>query len=217
MATADVESDFGTEPQPQGKGCGKKAVIIIGIMFAILALVCCGGLGYIIYVVRPTITEDPSEVVAKTAEIADIAILDGLEPKAAESMIIPFANIELTEVEYSDETGQDFVFMFVASVQNLDDIQMEEFHRILTQATSEHKRKVPEILNVSQSRDEIITVGGEPAALTISHGTGQRSNRPRLEVTGVFEGKIGTSKLIVNVDAEKYSEEDVLKMLSPTE
>jgi hypothetical protein len=85
--------------------------------------------------------------------------------------------------------------------------------QFLDQATGQQSRQEPEGVNVEESQQKTIEINGQEATFTISKGTGQQSGNARIMATGTFQGKAGLTTVVVNVDAEKYPEEEVVKML----
>jgi hypothetical protein len=212
MATFDNEMEPVQQPT-QSKGCGMKVLIILGLVFVVMALACCGVGGYFYYAMKPVVTEDPTEVRAKTAEIAEIEVLDGLEPQMAMSMTIPFKNIGMAMVVYSDTTTSSAVTMLMFSVDNLSDAEQDEMRRAFEQGTSQQNADGPEGINVEDTQEKTINIRGQEITFIVSKGTGQQSGNARIMATGSFQGKAGITTVVVNVDAEKYPEEEVVKML----
>ena len=56
-------------------------------------------------------------------------------------------------------------------------------------------------------------IRGQQAAFTIVTGKGVRSGVPRIEVQGTFQGKTGPAMLLLDADATRLPEGEVLKML----
>jgi len=191
MATFESEM----EPKPQGKGCGRKVLVILGIVFVVLAVVCCGGY----YIFDLTITGDPAGVRAKTAEITEIEIPDRLEPKMAMSVKCPFTDSTSTIVMYTDEDTNDSpsMCMLAANAPMVDQWQVQG----------------PENIEATEESEVTMEIRGETATFTISKGAGQQSGGSRIAVTGTFQGKEGPTVFILNVDAEEFSEEEVIEML----
>ncbi len=71
----------------------------------------------------------------------------------------------------------------------------------------------PEDIDVEESQEKTMEIRGETATFTISKGVGQQSGGSRITVVGTFQGKEGPTVLILNVDAEEFSEEEVIEML----
>jgi hypothetical protein len=212
MATFDNEMEPTQQPT-QSKGCGMKVLVILGLVFVVMALACCGVGGYFYYTMKPVVTEDPTEVRAKTAEIAEIEVLDGLEPQMAMSMTIPIKNIDMAMVVYSDGTTSSALTMLMFSVDNLSDAEQAEMHRAFEQGTSQHNADGPEGINVEETQEKTIEINGQETTFIVSKGTGQQSGNARIMAVGTFQGKAGLTTVVVNVDAEKYPEEEVVKML----
>lgn len=209
MATFESEM----EPKPQSKGCGTKVLVILGIVFVVLAVVCCGGAGILYYMIKPTITEDPAEVRAKTAEIAAIEIPDQLEPTTAMSMKIPLNDIGVTMVTYTDEDTGGFLSMSMLAAEGLAPGKEAEMRRGFEQMTNQQNVQGPENIEATEESEVTMEIRGETATFTISKGAGQQSGGSRIAVVGTFQGKEGPTVFVLNVDAEQFSEEEVIEML----
>ena len=70
----------GIGPQPpsppprRGTSTGVKVLLIVGIIFLVLALLCCGGIALFVHDVKKGVSQDPAIVKATTDEIAQIDI-----------------------------------------------------------------------------------------------------------------------------------------------
>jgi hypothetical protein len=60
-------------------------------------------------------------------------------------------------------------------------------------------------------------IRGQPATFALMKGTGDQSGSERIQVVGFFRGKQGDAMLMLDVDTEKYSEEDIVEMIDSIE
>src|SRR5262245_24497058 len=81
--------DSPSTPRP-GMSSSTKVLVVLGIGFCALMLVCCGGLGmggfYFYRVASKAMITDPDEIRRVTNEIVTITIPDSFEPKMAMNM-----------------------------------------------------------------------------------------------------------------------------------
>lgn len=70
-----------------------------------------------------------------------------------------------------------------------------------------------EALVIENSYAKQYTIRGKLATFQITKGKGEKSHASRIEVAGSFQGKVGPAMLMLNADAEKVSEEEVVQML----
>lgn len=79
--------DWSQQPAPKpGMSTGKKVLVILGIIFAVLLVICCGGgVGLMWWgksYVEDAASKDPKVVAAKTDEITQISVPPALKPMA---------------------------------------------------------------------------------------------------------------------------------------
>ena len=74
-------------------------LLILGIIFAILIVLCCGGMGVMYYSMKSAmkISNDPAAIKALTKEIAEIDVPEPLKPQMSMNMKVPFSDKTLME------------------------------------------------------------------------------------------------------------------------
>jgi len=90
--------------------------------------------------------------------------------------------------------------------------QEEQMQLQMEQSLRQQGLQGKQQLAESESSQKEIMVRGKPASFTITKGQGENS-KPRIQVVGSFQGSDGRVLLIVSVDAEKYSEDTITKMI----
>ena len=86
---------------------GVKVPIIVGIVFFVLAVLCCGGFFLFVRHISQGVSQDPAVVKAMTDEITQIEIPEPLKPKASMDMKVPIVNTSLMKMAvYSDDAGK---------------------------------------------------------------------------------------------------------------
>ena len=75
--------DWGDQPPapPSGMSGGMKACLIIGCVFGLCCILCCGVFGFLGYKMVPKITENAAEINDYRDQIAKIELPPGFEPK----------------------------------------------------------------------------------------------------------------------------------------
>ena len=218
MTPPDMTSEVTQPPPKTGMSGGAKLLIILGVGGGILVLLCCGGaIGTMVYMGTSMVSDKPDVVVAKTDEIIQIEIPDQLEPKMSFDFKVPFSGqrVMLWTV-YLDEETQSVLILF--AMQNASASgDPEEMRRAMDQQLSQQGMGGQEEIRIEESYTKDVEIRGEKATFTISKGVGEDSGKPRIQVMGVFKGETGAVILMLNVDAEKYTEEEVIEMLDSIE
>jgi hypothetical protein len=201
-------------PPPQGMGCGTKILIGLGIIFALLMVVCCGGGIWVYSYMKKAVSEDPATVASTTKSITEIEIPAPLEPAVAVNLRIPIMNKTVICTVYADpaEGGSLVLFVLGGLVENQN---QEKMRRSVEQTLNQQgiNRGEDDELVVSSTRQAQMQIRGKPAKFTIAKGHGAKSKAERITVQGVFEGKPGPVMLILDAKIDKVSEADVEKML----
>src|SRR6516164_8170247 len=90
--TMTMQDDYGDEqPRPQGMTSTAKVLVVLGSIFGILLLACCGGLVFVGWkfqgvarsIAKNFTTTNPQDIRARTAEIVHIDIPEEFEPLQA--------------------------------------------------------------------------------------------------------------------------------------
>jgi len=195
---------------------GAKLLIILGVGGGLLVLLCCGGLiGFGVYVAGG-MSQDPGVVEEKTQEMAKIEVPEGLKPKMSFDMKVPFYGRFMLWVIYVDEETDSLLMLFtVANASGSEDPQ--EMRRALDQSLRQQGIEEQEDIDVDETSTKDVEIRGQTVTFTVSKGVGRESGNKRIQVMGVFQGEDGPVFLMLNADAEKYSEEQVIEMLESIE
>ena len=204
-------------PQPPRKmGTGVKLLLIFGILFVVLALICCGGIGYMFYWGNKSLIKDPAVVKETTKMIADISIPEPLKPEVpGMDMKIPVTGkTMMIMVLYADHaSGSTLMLMgFGEMFQGQSEVQMQQSMEESMRKQGVNQAQREQIENGKISTKEV-KINGKPAKFTITTGQGAASHKARIEVTGAFHGRCGPAILQLNADAEKITPEKVEAML----
>jgi hypothetical protein len=212
MTPPEMSSEVTPPPKKTGMSGGAKVLIILGVVGGLLILLCCGGIvGFGIYVAGGA-SQDPDVVKEKTAEIAQIDVPEGLEPQMSFDMKFPFYGRWMLWVVYVDEDSKSVLALFTLP-QASASANPEEMRRAMDQSLQQQGMGKREGIRIQESSKKEVTIRGQTVTFTIAKGVGEESNAPRIQATGVFQGEAGTVMLMLNADAEKYSEEQVVAML----
>jgi len=204
----------GMRPLPEKKKMsgGAKVLIWLAVAFGGLILLCCGGLVWMGYQFANSISEDPATIAALTDEMAQIDVPEELKPKMSFDMKIPFSGQRIMAwVVYLDEGSQSTLMLCGmgpgAGAQNPEQMQQQVEQSMRQQGMQQQQDMVS-----TQSETRQLTVRGEPASFTFTTGVTE-SGAPRTRVNGVFQGKSGLVMIMMDADGEKYTEEQMVRMI----
>jgi hypothetical protein len=205
------------QPPKKGMSSGAKTLLIVGIIFGLLALLCCGGLvGSAIYMgsyFKDAMSQDPTVIAERTAEFVEIEIPSQLSPTMSLDMTIPFSDEPLMVwVVYADEPSNSRLMMAslgpVMAQQNPDDVRNQ-----LEQSMRQQGVTAGEGVDEWEESVKEIEVRGEPVVFNFAVGENLDTETQRIEVTGMFQGQSGPVMLILSADAQVIDEEAVVEMI----
>lgn len=214
--------DAAGPPEKQGTSAGSKVLLILGIIFVILVVLCCGGLIAAYFWANSyfgeAMSEDPQVVRQLTDEIVSIDVPEQLQPAFSMDMQIPFTGQEMMKwVAYADESNSS-VLVMASFGEAFAGQNKQQMHTQIRQALRGQGLGQPENVNITERTEREIEVRGQP--VTFSFGEGQQENTDRqwIEVTGTLEGPEGrTVMLIVSADKATLSEEQIVDMIKSIE
>jgi len=206
----------GGAPPRVGMSTTAKVLIILCVVFGGLLVLCCGGMALVGYKftseMKESMSQDPQAIAAKTEEIARIDVPAGLAPQASFDMKIPLTDQRLMVwVVYADKKSDSMLMLF-AMGETLAQQNQAQMRQSIDQSLQQQNMQQEQI-TVDESYTKELEINGQPATFVIQKGTGKDSQTRRIQVSGVFQGKTGPVMLMLNVDAEKFSEEEIVKML----
>ncbi|MGD0896250.1 MAG: hypothetical protein ABR915_00355 [Thermoguttaceae bacterium] len=204
-------------PPKTGMGCGAKLLILLGVLFLLLILVCCGGFFGFTYWVKNSVTTDANAVRTATEEITSIDVPAALEPAGAMNLHVPMSGrLIMVLVAFADKgPHKNDLLVLIASGEFLDEQTQSKVREAFQQSLAQQgiQQEGQEQLKNRQSSVEERVIRGQAARFTIIKGVGANTGRQRIEVQGTFQGKTGAAALMLQADADRISEADVLKML----
>jgi len=200
-------------PQKEGKGCGCKLLIFLGIVFALLVVVCCGGFVWMGYYFSKGVSEDPQVIASVTSQLVQIDIPEGLKPGFSFNMKMPFTGepIMVWVVHVDKDTRSMLVLgSFGGPLAGQDQDQLwDQIEQSLEEQGLKHEENVREW----ERYEKEVDVRGEPVTLHFATGQDEDTEAQRIEVTGTFRGEKAPVMFSFFGDAEKYDEETIVKMI----
>jgi hypothetical protein len=155
-------------------------------------------------------SEDPEKVREVTKSVVEIDVPPPLEPKASIDFTLPIANKKMmTMVIWGDGLKED---KEPESVLILFQMDKDFANREALKAQFEmqmHQQNRKEWQEAELENEETIEVeiNGSPAQFTFGKGKRKGKDKEVWQAMGAFDGKGGPAMLFMQLDAEKFSEE----------
>ena len=209
---ADFQS--GTPPPARrGMGTGAKVMLTLGIVFGVVLLLCCGGVGYFAYYIRKSITTDPAAVREITAKIVTIDLPQQFTPVMAfDDFSIPGTGVSFSLAVYAENPAGNTIMLAAIKGKDIEHTPQDQLERQLKQSTANQPGGAKQ-MTVEESHQRKINVRGKPVSFTISTGKEVQSGKPWLQASGMFQSDSGMTMFLFSGDASKYSEDQVARII----
>ena len=223
MSTDPYQSEQGYPGQtsPPGMSSGTKALLIVLIVLGILMLLCCGVAGVFFFSVgkwaQDAMSQDPVRIRATTQEMVDMDLPAELQPQMMLDMKVPFTGQRFMTWAVFRDDASDSQLLLVGIGEGMPRQSEEQMRREIQNSLRQQGDSGVEEMRVENARDYEVEIQGSRAVFQISEGVGRTSGRPRIQASGVFEGKSGPVMLLLDADAEAFSEERVVEILDSIE
>jgi hypothetical protein len=210
--TAYSQPGYPPPPQPSGCGCGGclgKFFLLLGVLFFLL-IVLCGGAVYFGYQsLNKSISRQPAAIQAVQEEIASLQVPPQLKPVAGGHVNI--LGTDLGEgVVYSAADGK--CAMIVARPAGN---QVPQNLLVLSLIWAEKQQHPTANMDLMEDLREVKTnsmartIGGQEATFEISQGVGVKSGKKKIQVQGTFQGKSGSTLLIISAEEDTLSRKQI--------
>lgn len=215
-------SDFPQSPQdpyvsPQavekpGMSSGAKLLLILGVLFLLCALVCCGGIAIVGYqasaYMKDAVSTDPVTIEQRRAELLDMSVPEGFAPEVSVDVKVPMTDSRLmTIVAYQD--GPDNSLVLVGVGDMLSDMPQDQMEQEIENSLQQQGigQPAPGIeWDVSEKDFEI---GGKPTKFVYRTAKNEDGDATQFHVTGTVDGKRGPVLVVITAEAENLSEEQI--------
>jgi hypothetical protein len=202
-----------------GTSSGAKVLIGLGIGCGVLVLLCCGIGGIATFYFgrsfQQAMSKDPATVRQVAESIVTIDVPEELEPEVSIDFTLPFVNRKMMSMAVFADRGDHsalVLFQLDEGFGNADTMQAQ-----FNQQIRESGRGQMEEINVEDSETIKQEINGEEAEFTVGKGKAKEGGREVWQATGGFKGKGGPAMLFVQVDAEKFTKEQVTDVIHSME
>lgn len=204
MASTDrFEPQTQAAPEKKSGGCLKWFLILggIGLFFGLL---CCGGGVYVTYQMKPTLATTPAEVDKIAMEIADLHMLPEFKGKTGMKMNIMIMDMRMADYEQTQGKGQlQLIEMAMKAASGAEqDAQLE------AEMNKQNQLKFRSLEGAEVKTHEM-EIRGKPANFTVSIGKAAGTDTEYHQVSGVFKSKNGVAKLMLEVESDAVTPDDL--------
>lgn len=215
MSTHDSFSE--EPPRKQGMGSTAKVLIILGSIFGVCLLACCGGVAFFAYRAKDvfkgiaeSMSNDPAIVRQRTGEIIHIEIPDEFVPMATFGM--PMGVVSMKSVMYQRKGNPNSLLMISETNQPMPPGQDPRQHREAMLKGMRQGQQMGNLdISAEKSEEREFTINGEKVPFEFIKGSAH--GVPSRKVTGIFAGRNGTVMFILVVAESEYDEDAVVKMI----
>jgi hypothetical protein len=204
-------------PEKPGMSTGTKVLIILGIIFLVLVLLCCGFGGAFVWwgtaYMKDAISDDPQVVREVTGEIVEIDIPDKIKPLFSMDMNVPFSDQRVMVMVVYGDQGDGTAVMLASFGEAFADQGQAQMRQQMEQSLREQGFSPDSGAGAGEATEKEIVIRGEPVKFMFATAKDPDSGEDRIHVTGMFEGNTGPVMIMVFADPEKLSEEEIVEML----
>lgn len=184
---------------------------VLGAGCGVALLICCGVGGGIFYIgakVAKGVSQDPVVVREIASSIAEIELPPELAPRF--SMKLPIPTMDMTLVIFGD--GENMAM--------LGDMQGAAFANATPEALAKQMEDSMrgqsgnrESINAESTEKREFTIRGKPAEFVFTEGTGANSQKKLTEVMEAFPSEAGFVIVVLHVEADKFSKEQLVEII----
>jgi glyceraldehyde-3-phosphate dehydrogenase/erythrose-4-phosphate dehydrogenase len=198
---------------PEKRG-GSKSWLGWGIGCAVVVLLCCGGGVALMYFgareFQQAVNQDPVVIDAVARQIAEVDIPEEFKPQMSIDLKVPVINRRImTMAVYQAPAGNLMLAEFPGDLQEVNAEELQE--KMKEQLDSQGQGGAE--MEVSESHELSLEVRGQPAKFVIQHGENPQTNTELIQAMGTFKGETGVGMLIMQVEADQFSEEQVEQVI----
>jgi len=218
-------SDFPEPPQntfvnPQmvekrGMSGGTKVLLILGIVFLVCVLVCCGGViiatFFVGKAVQDMVTTDPVEVARRQADTIDIEIPEVFTPQSSIDMAFAGTRLMIMVIYQGQAPGDSLALVGIGDM--LADQPQAQMERQIQDSLQQQGVGQPDPGTKWEMEPKEFTIGGKTVEFLYRTEKNENDEPVRYHVTGTVTGKQGPVYVVLSVSAEKMSEEEIDGMI----
>jgi hypothetical protein len=205
------------EPQRKQASGMKTVLIVIGSIFGVMALCCCGVGGWVIYKARGAFVTDPSLVQAKAKTIVDMDYPSELTPVFAMDIIV----VKMAMFVSGSQQSPEGDLLMVMSVPNEGEVDRENLtsqmeQQLNQQSAQNPNAKIPS-LDVTNRGTRKFMVKGQEVEFSFNEAKDSKSGELFFQVSGAYSDENSSDKkatlVFMQVRQSKFREERIKQVI----
>ncbi len=211
--------------EKQGMSGGARVLLVLGGIFGLCLLLCCGGVITLAIkgpklvedYVDNAVSEDPVVIAQRREELLDIDIPESFKPKGSMDVVIPFVDKRaMMIVAYEGDPSSNSVVL-VGLGDAFSEMSPEEMEIKIKESLEKEGLGQPENDANLENKTKNFTIGGRKTTFVYGTEVDEEGNAIRFHVTGTVRGKQAPVFVMITADADKFSEEDLDKIIESIE
>lgn len=206
-----IQEDWHEESAPSpGMSGTTKVLLILGGIGGFCALACCGGAVFLGFRARNAVSNDPTTIRQRTADIVDIEIPKNFEPQ--QSMDLTFMGSGMRMAIYQDKAAGDSNLILMEMSSGKFGNNQKQQQDAMQQALRDQGRQQHQQLKDAQMETRNFDIRGEKIPFQFAKGIGHDGKTEMHHITGSFPSKGGVGMLQLMI-ADKDYDDEVVKMI----
>ncbi|HUG19327.1 MAG TPA: hypothetical protein VMM56_10140 [Planctomycetaceae bacterium] len=155
------------EPAAKSMSTGSKVLLIVGGIFGVLMLLCCGGaVWFVSKIEEPRATSNPTEIAEIKNSILEFEVSERFDP--VQAMTMDLVMMKMETVSYEARDGESML-MLMGMNMPVQEAQMDDVRRSMQMQAGGQTH-----LENFKSESKTYTVDGMEVSAVYSHGTQPR-------------------------------------------
>lgn len=204
----EYEETFSPEPKKAGMSTAMKVLLVLLVGGGLAVVLCCGGAFWFGSRAFQTTTV-PAEVVAKSNEIADVAIPETFKPTMAMTFNLGVSmKMAVFARNNNPENGGALILMQMSGPGMDNEQQMKQQFQTSMQQQGQNQN-----ITVEEQETRPFTIDGEEVEFEFIKGKNPENGAQVRQVQGVFSGRGGTAFLMIMENEEDWDEDQVVAII----
>jgi len=200
---AIMSDDFGQPQKTSSSSTAFKVILILGCIVGVLCLACCGGMFWFGKQFANAMTQDPVRIREIATAILDFPIPEEFEPQVGMTPPMEQFGFQMAMFGRGQLPDQSGMLMLMEIPGPFQAGQMDIGEHMRQNQQGQHQKHV----TIEKSEKLKVEINGSVVSVEVGSGTDEEGTEVR-QVVGGFPTRSGkTGMLIMQVQADKMSEE----------
>jgi hypothetical protein len=201
------EAAYGEPPGKKGWSTGAKVALVLGIVFAVLLIACCGVIIWFGSSIGKSFTQDQAQIeTIQEGMISSIDLPEEYAPRMGMDFKIPFTDQGMQMVIFGPSATPDPAGGMLLVMQMQIHADQAELQQALQQSGQQQD------ITVETAETKTLSVDGEDVDFRFVKGKSQQGADVR-QVSGALQGAHGTLFIQWTMPEDQWNEEQVIQTL----